>query len=364
MRDKIPGLNKVTAKLAGGRTATYYYHRATSTKLPGAYGSPEFLDALVEAQKAPADRDAGVLAGLIRRFQRTPEWRDLAESTKKEYRRVFKFWEDKHGTVPLAGLAAKGFRKDVLQWHSDFAVEHPREADNRVAILARILAWGERDDDLAKNVLDTFKRAYSGDRSDIIWEPAQIAAFMSVARPEMQLAMVLALHTGQRQADIRALAWTNYNGETITLRQGKSRKAGKPGKLVTVPCTAALRDTLDNLPKKGALILTTVTGRAFTKKRLNETWTDTMRAAGLDPKALHFHDLRGTAITLLFEAGCTVAEAASISGHTLRTAQNILDRYLSRTAALARSAIIKFENRMKQEPAKGPAKGAISREAK
>lgn len=226
---EIHGVNKIKAKLAGGRTATYYYHRASGTKLPGEYGSPEFIAALAEAQKAPADRDSGTLAGLIRGFQRTPAWSKLADSTKKEYRRVFKFWEDKWGKVPR--------------------------------------------------------------------------------------------------------------------------------KLVTIPCTETLKATLDALPKKGALILTTVTGRAFTKKRLNELWTETMVAAGLDPKALHFHDLRGTAITLLFEAGCTVAEAASISGHTLRTAQAILDKYLARTPALARSAIIKLENRMKPERAKRPAKG-------
>lgn len=354
---EIHGVNKIKAKLAGGRTATYYYHRASGTKLPGEYGSPEFIAALAEAQKAPADRDSGTLAGLIRGFQRTPAWSKLADSTKKEYRRVFKFWEDKWGKVPLLALAAKGFRRDVLQWHADYSGTYPREADNRVTVLARVLSWAARDDDLRTNVLDTFERAYAGDRSEIIWEPGQIAAFMDKAKPEMQLAMVLALHTGQRQADIRAMAWTNYNGEAITLRQGKSRRAGQPGKLVTIPCTETLKATLDALPKKGALILTTVTGRAFTKKRLNELWTETMVAAGLDPKALHFHDLRGTAITLLFEAGCTVAEAASISGHTLRTAQAILDKYLARTPALARSAIIKLENRMKPERAKRPAKG-------
>lgn len=364
MPGSIKGINKVTAKLAGGRTATYYYHRATGTKLPGAYGSAEFIAALADAQTAAPDRDAGVLAGLLRRFQRTAMWRDLADSTKAEYRRVFRFWEDEYGKVPLVALSAKGFRRDVLKWHADYSAAHPREADNRVTILARVLAWGAKDDDLDKNVLDTFKRAYRGDRSDIIWEPGQIAAFMGVAAPEMQLAMVLALHTGQRQADIRSLAWTNYDGEAIRLRQGKSRRAGREGKLITIPCTEVLRDTLDQLPKKGALILTTKQGRAFTKRYLHEQWTDTMLAAGLDPRTLHFHDLRGTAITLLFEAGCTVAEAASISGHSMRRAQEILDRYLARTPALARSAIIKFENRMKPEPAKGSAKGVWSDGAK
>jgi hypothetical protein len=33
---------------------------------------------------------------------------------------------------------------------------------------------------------------------------------------------------------------------------------------------------------------------------------------------LHFHDIRGTTITMLAEAGCTLPEIVSITGHTLR----------------------------------------------
>lgn len=351
MPDRIKGVNAVTTKLAGGRTVTYYYHRATKTKLPGAFGSPEFIAALAEAQKAPPDRDKGTLAGLIRGFERTTSWRDLAESTKKEYRRVFRFWEVKFGTLPLVALATKSFRRDVLQWHSEFAETKPREADNRVTILARVLSWASRDDDLERNVLDTFKRAYSADRSDQIWLPEHVTAFLDAAGQEMALAMILALHTGQRQADVLRMAWTNYDGERITLRQGKS------GRRVVIPCTAALKATLDSMPRRGALILTTKTGRAFKKRYFAQMWDEAYEAASLPVNGegkpeLHFHDVRGTTVTMLFEAGCSVAETASITGHAMRRAQEILDRYLSRTAVLAESAIAKLENRIEPERGK------------
>lgn len=363
MADRIKGVNKVRARLADGSKATYYYHRATGTKLPGEFGSAAFIAALAEAQKAPTDRDKGTLAGLIRGFERTPAWRELADSTKKEYRRVFKFWEGKFGKVPMLALAAKGFRRDVLQWHADYSQTYPREADNRVTVLARVLAWGARDDDLQRNVLDTFERAYSADRSEMIWLPDHVEAFMKVASGEMQLAMLLALHTGQRQADIRKMAWTNYDGQSLTLRQGKS------GRRVVIPCTKALKGVLDGLRRRGAVILTTTTGRAFQKRYLADKWDAAYTDAGLprDDKGrpvLHFHDVRGTTVTMLFEAGCTVAEAASITGHSLRRAQDILDRYLARTAVMAESAIAKLENRMEQEPAKRPAKGVVSNDAK
>lgn len=356
MPGSIKGLNKVTVTLAGGRRATYYYHRATGTRLPGEYGSTEFVAALAAAQAKKPDRTGDTLSGLIRKFEGTAKWRRLAESTQKEYRRIFTFWDGKFGRAPLSGLETKLFRQKVLEWHDDFSEDKPREADNRVTILARVLAWGASDGPLKVNVLDSFERAYSSDRSDIIWLPEHIDAWMSVADEPMQLALILALHTGQRQGDIRTLAWSNYDGTSITLRQSKSKRAGKEGRIVRVPCTIALKTTLDALPRKGTQILTWGNGRPFDADRIKKRIAATKRAAGIGSE-LHFHDLRGTTVTMLFEAGCTVAETAAITGHTLRSAQSILDKYLARTSPLATSAIVKFENRMEQERAKRPAKG-------
>ena len=59
-----------------------------------------------------------------------------------------------------------------------------------------------------------------------------------------------------------------------------------------------------------------------------------------------FHDLRGTAVTRLAVVGCSEAEIATITGHSLRDVRSILDaNYLHRDAALAESAIRKLEQR-------------------
>lgn len=341
MPGRIAGVNKVVAKLAGGRTETYYYHRATGTRLTGAYGSPEFIAALSAAQSQKPERNPGTLTALIRRFEQTAKWRKLADSTKAEYKRVFAFWDRKFGSVPFKGLESKLFRQKVLEWHDAFSADHPREADNRVTILARVLSWAAKDGPLSGNVLDGFDRAYQGDRSELIWLPEHVEAFVAAAGDEMRLAMMLALHTGQRQADIRRMAWSNYDGERLLVRPGKAR--GK--RLVSIPCTEALKATLDGLTRKGTVILTTRTGRAFQKRYFGRQWEAAFKASGITDD-LHFHDLRGTTVTLLFEAGCTVAETAAITGHTLKSAQAILDKYLARTGMLSRNAIAKFERRL------------------
>jgi hypothetical protein len=56
--------------------------------------------------------------------------------------------------------------------------------------------------------------------------------------------------------------------------------------------------------------------------------------------------LRGTAVTRLAIAGCSEAEIAAITGHSLRDVHSILDgHYLARDPALGESAIRKLERR-------------------
>ncbi len=351
MHARLKGINKATPKLADGTRANYYYHRATGTRLAGEPGSPEFLASIADAEKKIHNRKHGTLSGVIRDFEKTSKWRKLADSTRKEYIRVLKFWDGLYGTVPHRALEDKAFRKDVLKWHDGFSAEKPREADNRVTVLARILSWAAKDGDLKVNVLDGFDRAYEGDRSEMIWLPEHVEAFMAVADPEMQLALVLALHTGQRQGDLLRLAWGAYDGTRINLRQGKTKR------YVNVKCTAALKVTLDGLAKKSTLIMTTKTGRAFKKRYFADRWEETCKAAGITD--LHFHDLRGTTVTMLFQAGCNLGEIVSVTGHSLRRAQEILDKYLARTSTMADNAIAKFENVLETDFAKRPAKREV-----
>jgi len=64
---------------------------------------------------------------------------------------------------------------------------------------------------------------------------------------------------------------------------------------------------------------------------------------------LHFHDLRGTTVTLLSEAECNEQQIATITGHSLKTVHQILERYLARTKGLAEQAIENFENSPRTE---------------
>ena len=142
--------------------------------------------------------------------------------------------------------------------------------------------------------------------------------------------------------------------EAITLRQGKARRLGRAAPAVRIPCTKALKATLDAAQRRAAVMLTTKTGLAFKKRYFAEHWEATCKAAGIVD--LHFHDIRGTTVTMLAEAGCTLPEIVTVTGHSLRRAQDILEKYLARTSKLAESAIAKFENVIETDFAKRRAK--------
>ncbi|KMO18863.1 tyrosine-type recombinase/integrase [Methylobacterium indicum] len=343
MRTRLKGINTVRAKLADGTEATYYYHRATGTRLTGAPGTPEFLASFQSAARSAAqERSAGTVSWLIRQYQDSKQYTRLADSTREIARLNLKAVEDKWGATPLEHAQAPRTRPIFLRWHDKLAETHPRAADAKLAALARVLSWGVDRGHITNNPVSTFERAYRAERAEMIWLPEHVTAFEDAAAPELRLALILALHTGQRQADLLALPWSAYDGKAITLRQGKSRRA------VYVPATRALRAALDAAPRRATTILVTDRGTPWKKRNFHEHWSEATRKAGITVD-LHFHDLRGTAVTMLAEAGCTVPEIATITGHSQAHAQKILERYLARTRSLAEAAIVKLEGHRRNQ---------------
>lgn len=337
MRARYKGVNTVRRELADGSVRVYYYHRATGTKLPGKPGSAEFQAAFADAGRAAADRrSAGTVAAVIRAYEQSRKFKQLAASTREIATYDIRACEEKWGGTPVAIVNNPASRRGFLRWHETMAETHPRAADAKLARLSSIFAWGLDQGLLRHNPVAKFERAYRSDRAELIWLPEHVAAFQEAAGPEMRLALMLALHTGQRQGDLLSLPWSAFDGKAITLRQGKSRR------LVYVPATIALRLALEAAPRRATTILVTPQGAGWAKRRFHEVWSETFARARITDD-LHFHDLRGTAVTMLAEAGCTVPEIATITGHSQAHAQKILDRYLARTRTLAESAIAKLD---------------------
>jgi integrase len=108
-----------------------------------------------------------------------------------------------------------------------------------------------------------------------------------------------------------------------------------------------LRVALANTPRTATTILTNTDGHSWTEDGFRASWRKACAKAGIGD--LHFHDLRGSAVSRLAEAGCTEAEIAAITGHSLREVGVMLDRYLKRSEKLAEAAILKLERGTNRE---------------
>src|SRR5258706_16369996 len=74
--------------------------------------------------------------------------------------------------------------------------------------------------------------------------PEHIKAFCSVASPELQFALLLALWTGQRQGTMINITWSQYDGTHIRLQPNKQRR-GKKKKRIVIPVGTPLKTALD-----------------------------------------------------------------------------------------------------------------------
>ena len=239
VRADLKGVFPTYKTLKNGTRKTYWYHRATGRSLRGKPGSAEFIADYAAAEKLIRDRHAGTINSLIRSYTLSVEFEEkLAKSTQAEYKRMLTKAETEFGTMPIAALDDARVKRDFLDWREKVARgSGSREADNRLSAISAMLTWSADRGKITTNHLKGFKRLYHVDRSEIIWLPEHISAFMKVASIEMQRALILGLHTGQREGDILRMTWSAYDGTAINVRQGKRRRGGTSAPLIHIPCT-------------------------------------------------------------------------------------------------------------------------------
>src|SRR6267154_1463414 len=147
------------------------------------------------------------------------------------------------GVATASKRLADGTRRKYFYAWRDGMAANPRKADYSWTVLARVLAVAKDRGLIAVNVCERGGRLYEADRAEIIWLPEHITAFCSVASPELQFALLLALWTGQRQGTLIGITWSQYDGTHIRLQPNKQRR-GKKKKRLVIPVGAPLTAVL------------------------------------------------------------------------------------------------------------------------
>ena len=355
MKIAMKGLHRVSRRLADGSTRVHFYAWRGGPKIEAEPGTHDFLDEWKRLTKdrAKVTRHDGTFQQIINAYQATPAFADLADETRKGYVRRIKHIETKWGSMPIEALADPRVRGDFLDWRDEIGQQSPREADYTFAILARICSWAHDRRRIPDNPCTRPGRLYKADRRDKLWTEAHVEVLMAHASSAVALPCLLAIWTGQRQGDILGLTWSAYDGRAIRLVQSKG------GRALVIPCAAPLRAALDAAKgqRKAVTICTTTRGKPWTEDGFKSSFAKVKAAAKIE--GLTFHDFRGTAVTRLAIAGCSVPEIATITGHSLKTVEAILDaHYLSRDSVMGEAAIRKLEShRAGTDAVNGPVNG-------
>jgi len=341
MRVHLKGINSIRKKLSDGSVRVYYYAWKGGPRLPGKPGDPEFVGAYNTAVRTRRSQPEGTLQAILNAYQESQRFLDLAPRTQRDYARHIRKIEGEYHDFPLSALSERAARGEFLSWRDRMAKTSRRQADYTYSVLALIIAWAYDRGLVPSNPCERPGKVYRSERIDSIWTSEDEAAFLKVAPSHIGLAFMLALWTGQRQGDLLRLPWSSYDGQRIRLRQRKT------GARVEIPVGKPLRAMLDQTSRSAVTIMATSRNTSWTESGFRASWGKACKKAGIED--VTFHDLRGTAVTRLAVAGCSVPEIAAITGHSLKQVTAILDaHYLSRDSKLGISAIQKLEEHEKR----------------
>lgn len=336
-----------------------------------------------------APRAAPTLSDLIVLYKLSPDWTGLAAKTQRGYLQCLGKIEAWGGDVPVRSITAQRFQRLLT------TMSHTPSYRNAVARVVRLLLeFGRR-----RGFLDINPAIRPGLSSPapsaLIWPRDAVIAFVATAdrlgRHSIGTAVLLNEWLGQREGDILRMPWHFMRNGTLWIRQSKTGAGvALPIGMVSHLVTRLEQERARQIVRAGTdkplplgIVVSEQTGLAYKEDHFRHAFADVRAALAKarpdgfqidhlmpgrdvrDPGAftlaadkLTFMNLRHTAVTRLAEAGCDAGQIATISGHSQATVQTIIERYMVRTATIARAS---FQRRIDAEaPAADTVRGTGS----
>ena len=261
------------------------------------------------------------------------------------------------GSVPLAKLSPAHVQAMLRALEARGL--SPRTQRYARAVLRRALHQAERWGDVTRNAaaLADPPAQERSERPTLSLDQAR-HLLETVRGDRLEALYWVALSLGLRQGEALALRWADVDLETGRLTvagtlsrvsgQGLVRTSPKTNRarvvVLSEPCAAALRahrrrQLEDRLVagsewEETGYVFTTETGRALDARNVTRRWHRAREQAGLP--ALHFHDLRHSAATLLLEQGVPITTISKQLGHASITITS--DVYAHVTEGLQRES--------------------------
>jgi integrase len=324
--EKPRGSKVVRKRLADGTVKEYRYDRAP--------------------RRRKLKKQHGAIKQLADLYAQSPEFGRLSKQWQTARHYYLRLLETELAWLTIDDLDDRESRGDFYELRDKFAAT-PDKADKLMDTLKAVLGWSyERNRISFNHALGIPHLAKSGKRrSEIVWTEDQEAIVYASFPTPLVDAFRFALFSAARQSDMCGLKWSDYKDGWITYKQGKT------GATVYLPVFALppFNALIEELPRHSGYILPSPTGQQWNAGHLRTAWRAALSKTDLKDEDLHWHDLRGTATTRLLEAGCTDAEAAAITGHSIGPGTKLGD-YAARSRQLAINAYTKWAAWMAQKP--------------
>lgn len=270
----------------------------------------------------------GLMARVIADYRTHPAFTTLKPATQKTYRVWLNKIEEKFG-----GFAEHEVTDDaVAAWLKEIYTAHgARARDHALRILSRLASWGRhRERKLFSASFEPtkgFETLYRAPAQDP-WTQADLEK-IAKARPAVRNALMLALETGLRRADLCRVAWTNVDWEANVIRLVTS-KGERKNRRIVVPLTPALKVVLQRIGvKREGPILTTRFGTAWAVNGLAHAINEELTALKVEGR---LHGLRRSAATRLASQGLSSRNIARIMGWSEGDAEAMAAVYVSEDA--------------------------------
>jgi integrase len=298
-----------------GKRRVRFRWRGVSRYLTGIPWSDDFMRqyaAALEAEQASHTQVGaslrtlrGSFSALCVSYYGSPEFRSLAASTQRVRRNILERFRTEHGHRPLKDLQRAHIRSII-----GAKARTPEAANYLLKTLRVLLNFAIEIGMIASNPALRVMRYRSANVEGYhTWSEDEITQFTAAHAPDSKahLALMLALHTGQRRGDIVRMGWQHVRGERISVCQQKT------GRRLAIPLHPELACALAAAPGNNLTFLVTEFGAPFTAAGFGNWFRDRCNEAGLPQCSLH--GLRKAACRRLAEAGCSANEIAAISGH-------------------------------------------------
>lgn len=303
----------VRIKKAKGKQYFYWTRVPKGTPwvaLPNPYTDADaFMRKMAHLQRVAIRADerntTGTFGALVDAYKLTPKYTKKAPGTRKIYDLYLERLLVAYRDAPLSDLTPQDIQTRVMDPNGGT----PAAANMMLSILRMLHGFAAKRHEGVKDWTLGVERFDDGEEHEP-WPEHVLDAALASPDDLFRRAVKLHLYTGQRTGDVCAMTRGALSGGKIRVKQQKTKA------LLEIGLHPELAPEIESLPppRKHLFILSNREGGQLTPTTFRKWCADFAEEMGV-PKVVP-HGLRKNAVNELFEAGCSAAEIAAVTGHT------------------------------------------------